>query len=107
MTVSGTNTDATEAFRAALRAFRKARGLSAQAVSDQLTEAGHLITRTSLSNYENGRSISISLDIAVGIAQILDVPLADMLLAVCDQCGNHPPAGFTCNICGRTGDGTA
>jgi transcriptional regulator with XRE-family HTH domain len=103
VTVGGTNNDATRAFRTAFRCMRKARGLSVQTISDRLAQHGHIASRSALSNLESGRMQSVTLDVSVGIADILGVPLVEMLAAVCEQCVGMPPPGFTCNACGTAG----
>lgn len=48
----------------------------------------------------------IRLSSAVKLADVLDIELCDLVseaggLRPCRACGNCPPAGFTCNACGR------
>lgn len=50
------------------------------------------------------RGDEIGLSTAVRIAGVLGISLYSLLQApACQQCGDRPPAGFTCGACGTGG----
>jgi transcriptional regulator with XRE-family HTH domain len=89
---------------AKVRALRELIGLSAQDLADAMTKQGFPTTRSVISNYENGRKESISVDFLNAAATALYTTLADLLTkpVVCPNCKGEPPEGFTCNVCGVT-----
>ena len=90
---------------AKLRALRKIRKISAQQLSDRMTELGYPVARTVIANLENGRRVEVSIDHVVIAAQALDTTVMALLNepVVCPQCKGEPPAGFACLTCGAGG----
>jgi transcriptional regulator with XRE-family HTH domain len=90
---------------AKLRALRKIQKVSAQQLSDRMTDLGYPVARTVIANLENGRRVEISIDHVVVAAEALGTTVLALLNdpVVCPQCKSEPPAGFTCNTCGQTG----
>ncbi|MER7813860.1 helix-turn-helix transcriptional regulator [Streptomyces sp. NPDC096153] len=90
---------------ATIRALRAIRKLSAQNLAAQITAAGYPISRTVLSNYENGRKDALPLDFVIVAAEVLGTTLSDLMdgVAKCPACSGTPPEGFTCNTCTASG----
>lgn len=91
---------------AKLRALRKIQKVSAQQLSDRMTELGHPVARTVIANLENGRRSQVSIDHVVIAAQALGTTVDALLTepVCCPSCKGEPPPGFTCNICGQGSD---
>jgi transcriptional regulator with XRE-family HTH domain len=85
-----------------IRDLREMQKLSAQDLADRMTSAGFTISRSVISNYENGRKESLSIDFADAAARSLGTDLVTLLTMppICPTCKGTPPAGFTCNACG-------
>lgn len=85
-----------------VRALRKIQKMSAQKLTDAMTEAGFPITRTVLANMEGGRVATVSVDFLDAAAKVLGTDIVTLLTqpVACPQCKSEPPAGFTCNTCG-------
>ncbi len=115
----------TSAIAAQMRQWRGKRRLSAQALADRTAALGMEVARTTLADLENGRRESVRVPELLIIARALDISPADLLAGNggaevspgdpmsradaaawlgslhCLACGGEPPAGFTCNTCGR------
>ncbi len=92
-----------DAARVNLARIRKMRGLSYAELARRLAQAGHPIVDTSLLKIEKGDR-RIDVDDLAALAAALEVSAA-MLLGEsdCAVCRNNPPAGFTCDTCGKSG----
>lgn len=86
-----------------MRAMRKARGLTCGQLSELLAEQGFDISRQCLAKQEAGFRQVVSIDLAVALAKVFEVPIERLLEPVCDTCQNVPPPRFTCNECGSEG----
>jgi transcriptional regulator with XRE-family HTH domain len=74
------------------------RGLSGREVMRRAGLSSSFITRL-------GHGDGIGLAPAARIAQVLGVPLGQLLgPPACGQCLDAPPPGFTCNACGAKGE---
>lgn len=80
----------TKQFVANVRKERKRRGWSLQKLSDATDGS---INRSTLSNYENGRSSQVSVDNAVALAEALDTALVDLLDPLRPRCLTRPWGG--------------
>lgn len=90
---------------ARIRRERLARRMSTQELADAVTAAGYYVTRGNLAMKETAtageRGVIVSVDLLHAVAQVFDLPVADLLsLEPCHACGDAPPPGFTCNTCG-------
>ena len=87
---------------AKVRALRRIKKMSGQALTDRMTELGYPIKRSVLANTESGRVASVSVDFADTAAQALGTDLVTLLTepVSCPSCKGEPPVGFTCNTCG-------
>ncbi|MFF8482311.1 helix-turn-helix domain-containing protein [Streptomyces antibioticus] len=86
---------------ARIRNYRKAQGISAQALADAITADGYRCLRSTLANHEGGRHQTIPVDLVCAAARVLGVPVAVLLSdTACSVCDDEPPRGFTCNACG-------
>lgn len=87
-------------FAAHLKRLRAEQGLTFRQLAEKTGLAFSLIHRA-----EHGKGTSLYH--AGRIADGLGVPLAAMLEPLtppsCSRCLDHPPAGFTCNTCGKKG----
>ena len=110
-----------------IRRYRRERRMSAQKLANRTAELGMLVPQSVLANLENGRRHTVSVPEMLIFAQALDVAPADLLIPPdgleilpgitwsreealrwlmvppCERCGDTPPAGFTCNTCGKAG----
>lgn len=83
---------------------RKRRGMSQSALGRAMQVAGFSAWRQmTVKRIEDGLR-PLHFDEAIAIASLLNIDLAEfkVTLDICAACFNAPPAGFTCNICGRT-----
>jgi transcriptional regulator with XRE-family HTH domain len=86
---------------ARIRAYRKARGMSARQLAEAITAAGFPISRAVLANQENGRVETIPVDQLAAAAQVFGLFISELFEGgPCPTCGDAPPPGFTCNSCG-------
>jgi len=86
---------------ARIRACRKVRGMSVQALADAITADGYKVQRSTLANHESGRHQTVPADLVYAAARVFGVPVGALFDdAPCSTCGGEPPAGFTCNACG-------
>lgn len=89
---------------ARIRSYRKAQGVSVQALADAITANGYHCLRSTLANHEGGRHQTIPVDLVCEAARVLGVPVAALLSdTACSVCDDKPPRGFTCNACGAGG----
>ncbi|MET8524755.1 helix-turn-helix transcriptional regulator [Micromonospora sp. NPDC005172] len=65
-----------------IRDWRKARGLSAQQLSDRCTAVGHPIPRNIIANVETGRRVSVTVPELIVLAMALNVPPALLIYPV-------------------------
>lgn len=78
-----------------VRAELRARGWSSRELSRRSGASPSTFTRT-----KSGQGVALA--VAVRIAAALDVPLAGLVKPVtCQRCSGRPPAGFTCQACGK------
>lgn len=103
MTVKGSDNTASRQVMAAMRNLRRQRGISLAALADRLGDQGVICNRAMLTNQETGRRQEMSVDQVVALAKVFGVAIDDLLANICETCRNEPPAGYTCNTCGRTG----
>jgi transcriptional regulator with XRE-family HTH domain len=96
--------NANERLARAVADERERRGMSQSALGRAMQANGFdTWLQTTVSKAEAGRR-RFFFDEAITIATLLDVDLAEFKVATdfCAACFNAPPAGFTCNICGRS-----
>lgn len=96
--------DPTAAVFRNMRTLRKARGWSAQELSERLADAGQLISRSSIANAENGRQETTTIGLLFALAHVFDVEvrvLTETSTPPCTQCLGAPPLGYACLACGR------
>ena len=72
----------TQQVTAAVRDYRKLRGMSAQGLADACAALGHAIPRTSIANLENGRRSGVEIAELLVFAKALDVPPIALLLPI-------------------------
>ena len=63
-------------------AYRKARKLSAAALAEGCTAAGHPISRAVLAGLENGRRVTLNLADVLAFAHVLEVPVLELIYGV-------------------------
>ena len=81
-----------------LRAAREARGWSQR----ELARRSGMPGTNTVSRAEGGHDIYLSSALAFAVA--LGTGLTELAGPFkCEQCGDFPPAGFSCNECGTTG----
>jgi transcriptional regulator with XRE-family HTH domain len=87
---------------AKVRTLRKIQKISAEALTQRMTDAGYPIRRPVLANMEGGRVATVSIDFLDAAAKALGTDLVTLIEqpAPCSKCLGNPPAGFTCNTCG-------
>lgn len=85
--------------------LRRARRMTLVELSDRLTRAGRPIPPLGLSRLEAGER-RVDVDDLVALAQVFNVSPAELLaeVSVCRTCYGAPPAGFSCDTCGRAGE---
>ena len=66
----------------AVAVLRKARGLSAQKLSDRCTELGYPIAQSTIANIESGRKRDIPVREVIAFAAALNVPVRDLVPAL-------------------------
>lgn len=113
-----------------VRAVRRSRNMSARQVAERTTELGMAIPRPVLANLESGRRTYLTVAELLILAKALGVAPGDLLIPVgrdahlevapgdfrspedvarwfwsprCAACDDEPPAGFTCDTCGKSG----
>lgn len=87
-----------------MRRMRKKRGWSRPQLVEELTAAGCPVRLITLANLELGRRAEVSVDLTVALGRVFGVSVEDLCSAsLCDTCSGLPPAGFTCNDCGKRG----
>jgi transcriptional regulator with XRE-family HTH domain len=93
---------------ARFRALRVARGWSQRHVANQMRAFGYAWGQSTIGKIE-AASRPVPLNEIADLAALFGVKLADLFAgaperkAACSRCGDGPPAGFTCNECGRAG----
>ena len=87
-----------------MRRLRKERGWTQDGLGEKLGW-GKSVVSTAERSVEARRVRQFSIEDVVLMASIFGVTIDELLQPVplCDQCGNEPPEGFTCNTCGRPG----
>lgn len=87
-----------------IRAIRKTRRITGEALAAKLTQAGYPITRSALANFENGRFRTVPLDLVVAAMRVFDVTFNGFMAGpLCNTCVDKPPVGFVCGTCHRVG----
>lgn len=106
---SGTVNPAERQFAVVMREAREARGLPQGQFAGEMARRGcpgwvqQTVTRV-----ETGRRM-VRLSEAMAAASILGIDLGAFALGdpapyqACANCSDEPPAGFTCNACGKSG----
>jgi transcriptional regulator with XRE-family HTH domain len=84
-----------------IRRLRRARGLSARALAEEISRQGHPVSEYVIAQYECGVRRTLPLDYVACAARALGV-MVGLLLGEepCPKCQGTPPVGFTCNACG-------
>ena len=89
-----------------MRDERYRRGWSAQELSEKVTRDGGVpFPRSIIANLENGRRDDFPIGEIVGVAKVFNTSVTWLLYGTgiaCTQCNDAPPAGFTCNDCGKS-----
>lgn len=83
-----------------VRVLRKARGLSAQRLTELMTERGCMVKRSVLVNLETGRRDNVTIDELWTFADIFGVSVETLVVPLCETCSGVPPTGFICVTCG-------
>lgn len=83
-----------------VRVLRKARGWSAQELTNRMTASGCTMKRTVLVNLENGRRDNVTIDELWTFSELFGVPVEQLVVPLCETCSGVPPAGFICSACG-------
>lgn len=90
-----------------MRALREQKRWSVAHLSDVLLGQGTPIVFSVLTNLENARRATLTLDEALAIAAALKTTLSwlcDFDGPACTHCLDHPPDGYRCQACGAEGD---
>lgn len=89
---------------ATIHRVRKARGWSEEKLADEITAAGHPVSRAIMSNLRRPHT-RVDIDLAVVAAKVLGLTLDELVSdkPSCDHCSDAPPRGFNCARCGRGG----
>lgn len=86
-----------------LRLIRKTCCITGEQLAKGLTEHGYPITRSVISNMENGRFKTVPIDLVMAAMSFLQRDFATLLYGpLCTNCGDDPPSLYVCRICGRT-----
>lgn len=86
---------------ARIGALREQLDLTKTALSNRLRTLGRPMSLDVLTKIERGQR-PVDADDLVAIASALGVSVVDLFgVPACAQCAGEPPAGFTCNHCGR------
>jgi transcriptional regulator with XRE-family HTH domain len=94
--------DVSEQFIERLRDIRKTCCITGEQLAKGLTEHGHPITRSVISNMENGRFKTVSIDLVMAAMSFLQRDLPTLLYGpLCTNCNDNPPQLFACRICNR------
>jgi transcriptional regulator with XRE-family HTH domain len=97
--------DVRHVFGTRVRRERMARGWSLRELAAKCDVSFSTIHRAEIAATQSvhGRDEGIGLMSAMKIAEALSIPLAELLTVPdCMACYGTPPAGFTCNQCGRS-----
>lgn len=89
-----------------VKELRRARKWSCRHLALEMAHRGYdTLTRSTLTNLENGRRDSVSIDELVAFGAVFGVEPWSLTQpdARCPRCWDSPPAGFTCTSCGNTG----
>lgn len=95
----------TKAVITRMRDERHRRGWSAEQFSERVASLGVDLPRSVIANAENGRRGYMSIEEVAGIAHALGTTVQWLMWGTgvaCIPCQDNPPAGFTCNDCGRS-----
>jgi transcriptional regulator with XRE-family HTH domain len=90
------------------RELRKERGWSQDDLARRMEELGWPMHQTTVAKLEAGKR-PIRLNEVAHLAMLYGLKLSDFLAGgpaeqpSCRACSGRPPAGFTCNTCGRSG----
>lgn len=86
-----------------MRRLRNERGWSVAQLAEKITQAGVPISSGALTKCETaGRQLTL-LE-ALAVARLFAMTVEELAAETpCSVCVGSPPAGFTCNDCGRTG----
>jgi transcriptional regulator with XRE-family HTH domain len=110
-----------------VRRYRRERKVSGQKLCEKMSELGLDFPRSVLANLETGRRETVTVAELIVLAKALEVAPLELLIPAggvemlpgvtwspqdaaqwfsrlrCPACKDEPPAGFTCNTCGRSG----
>lgn len=92
-----------------MRAIRKRRRITVDRLAGGLTKNGYSVSRSVLSNYENGRFHTVPADLVAAAMKFFDMGYSAFMSGpLCGACGDLPPHGFVCRTCGyaENEDGT-
>ena len=92
--------------------LRSQRGLTQEQLAAAVTESGYPVSVAVLGFLETGRvgrrpenqHRNVSVDQMMAFAAYFGCDPGELLNPACRACDGRPPAGFTCNTCGRTAD---
>lgn len=94
--------DVSEQFIERLRDIRTTCCITGEQLAKGLTEHGYTVTRSVISNMENGRFKSVPIDLVMAAMSFLQRDFATLLYGpLCTNCNDNPPPLFTCRICSR------
>lgn len=93
---------------AGMRALRNQRGWTARQLAEKFSELGMPeVTRSIITNLENGRQLRMNLEQAAGLVLIFETTFEWLLCAEgavkCVNCSDKPIPGFICASCGAKG----
>lgn len=93
-----------------VRAIRKRLRWSAAELAERLPP-GSGLTRSAIANAESGRRDHVTVDELAALAEALGVTdpwaLTRPEVPPCETCGDNPPPGFRCMVCGSEPPGTS
>ena len=88
-----------------MRDERIRRGWTAADLSVKLARLGYDLPRLVIVNLENRRRGHIAIGEVIGLARVFTTTMEWLVYGVgraCLTCDDKPPAGFTCNDCGKS-----
>lgn len=86
-----------------IREFRKTRRISGEQLAEGLTKQGFPMTRSVLSNYENGRFRTVPVDFLDAAMRFFGVSYNHFFHGpLCSSCDDDPPVQYICKVCQRT-----
>jgi transcriptional regulator with XRE-family HTH domain len=88
-----------------MRRLRKERGWLQEELGVKLGGWSKASVSAAERSVDSRRVRKFDIDEVISIAEVFGVTIDELIRPIppCEQCGNEPPPGYTCNICGRPG----